>query len=88
MLIKFQVQTYIKNAGGNSLKWKNDMKILQLYATRFQQVLQNHLLKMLIHLLIHLRQQMLQHQLNNNFHARQQEENLRVDKLFSKTSGW
>ena len=65
-LTKFQVQTDIKNAGG-SLKLINGMATQQMYTTRFQQVLQNHLLKMLFHLLLHLRQQLLQHQTQQQF---------------------
>ena len=60
-LIKFWMQTYIKNAC-DSLKWMSGMTTLQLYATIFERVLQNHLLKMSIPLLLHLRQQLLQHQ--------------------------
>ncbi len=61
ILIKFQIQTEIKNACG-SLKSMNDMATLQIYASKFQQVLHNHLLKKSFHLLIYLRQQLLQHQ--------------------------
>jgi hypothetical protein len=38
--MKFQVQTDIKNASG-SLKWMSGMTTLQVYTTRFQQVLLN-----------------------------------------------
>ena len=59
-LIRFQVQIDIKNTDG-SLKWMSRMTTLQVKATRFQQVLHNHLLKISFHLL-HLEQQLLQHQ--------------------------
>jgi hypothetical protein len=59
--MEFHVQIDIKNAC-SSLKWMNSMATLQMYATRFQQVLLNQILKMSFHLLLHLRQQLLQHQ--------------------------
>ena len=60
-LMKFQVQTNIKNADG-SLKWMSDIAALQVYATRFWQMLHNQLLKMSFHLLLHFKQQLLQYQ--------------------------
>ena len=52
-LITFQVQTNIKNG---LLKWMSDIATLQVYATKFQQVLHNQLLKMSFHPFFHFKQ--------------------------------
>lgn len=70
-LTKFQVQTNIKNVDG-LLKWNSGMATLQVYASRFQQVLHNYLLR--CYFIYSSISDTYCHNIkvNNNFHARQE----------------
>ena len=70
-LIKFHVQTNIKNAHG-LLKWTSGMATLQVYATRFQQVLQNQLLKISSIYSSTSDNKCYNIKLNNNYHTKQE----------------